>query len=616
MSLGGLLPKIRHFLATARVAIHMTWEAQPHIFSGLVATSIICGLFPAGLALVMKGLINSVIEIGNAQEKTILPLLPWLFLGLGITIGEAVSNFTKKYLNNRMSDELNIVISSKILNHAALLDLPFYENPSHQDLLQRVKNTAPHFSKFLGNLFTLGMQLVQVISLTAILLYIEPLVILVMAPISLGHFIFQRHIIKSLFLDEQARTRNRRWSSYFSNQLTDRKRVPESKALGLAPLFLDKFLSIETEFRDQKRRRYLHWLRGESCFAIISAMAIFGVFAKVIKQVSVGILTVGDVAVFGIAGLRLRGSLASTVSSSTRAMENTLYISNIQKFLKMEPQISPFSGITPPVSKGELAFFNVSFTYPGRSHPTLSNISFKIRPGETIAFVGRNGTGKSTLVKLLARLYDPTEGSILYDGVNLRELSLPYLYRQISFLFQSPTHFEATFRENIALGDWERLLQEREHIPNMVHPIGIDKILANMPDGYDTLLGRQFGNFDLSGGQWKSVALARISARDTPIQIFDEPTAHLDQRAENEFIDNLQHLKKEKTLILMSHRFSTVQMADRIYVLEEGEIVEEGTPHDLSSTNGHYSRLFKTRTKKEGGESFEDHSRIGKENSY
>jgi ATP-binding cassette subfamily B protein len=277
-----------------------------------------------------------------------------------------------------------------------------------------------------------------------------------------------------------------------------------------------------------------------------------------------------------------------------------LYISNLRDFLSVQPRISSAPGHQPSLTRGEIEFRNVSFTYLGAQTPALSDVSFHIRPGETVALVGKNGAGKSTLVKLLARFYDPDAGDILFDGLDLRELSLDYLHRQIAFVSQNFGRYEATAAENIAYGHWERLGQDRQQIERTAQYAGAHEMIQRMPQGYETLLGRRFGDYDPSDGQWQQLAVARAFARDAALLILDEPTSNLDATAEYELFNRFRELAEGRTTILISHRFSTVQMADRILVLDGGRVVEAGTHRELVAQAGHYAMLYETQRRQMG----------------
>jgi ATP-binding cassette subfamily B protein len=240
---------------------------------------------------------------------------------------------------------------------------------------------------------------------------------------------------------------------------------------------------------------------------------------------------------------------------------------------------------------GSVELIDVSFTYPGAGSPAISDISMYIRPGEVVALVGENGAGKTTLAKVIARLYDPDWGSVRFEGIDVKDWSLEHLHRRIAFLSQGFARYEATAAD-IANGDWHRLLDKPDRIRDVAAAAGCDGLIQTMPQGYDTMLGRMFGEHDLSGGQWQKLAMARVLGRDASLLILDEPTAHLDARAEYELFCRFRDLAKGRTTILVSHRFTTLAMADRIFVMDGGRIVESGHHNDLLARSGAYARLY------------------------
>jgi ATP-binding cassette, subfamily B, bacterial len=591
----------RHLIHCATWAVKEAWSTQKPLVLGLGLVTLARGLFPAALALVIRGLIDAVVTVANTQADALALLLPWLVLGLALTVVDAISKLLYRLLMDRFVDEIDLSLNSKILDHAALLDVSFFEDPRFQDVIHRAnQNTSGHFSRFLGDTLTFTTQFVQIASLYAVLATIEPLVIVVLTPIALFHLRFQWRLAKRRYLEEYRRATKRRWTSYFVSLLTTRKSVPEVKLLDLASLLKERFRSITSEIRGQNLSVYLSSFKGDSLVAVLAIGAFYALFANVLRRFLVGTITIGDVAVFGTVGLRLRGALETAVLSSTSALGQALYISNLREFLSIQPRIKATVGLKPSSTKGEIEFRNVSFTYPGCDKPVLSEVSFHIMPGETVALVGKNGAGKTTLLKLIARFYDPDVGSILFDEIDLKNLSLEHLHGQIAFVFQSAVPYEATAFENIAYADWNRLLNDPDQIEHIAHYAGVNEMIEIMPQGYDTPLGRRFGEYDLSDGQWQQIAIARAFGRDASVLILDEPTSNLDAKAEFELFNRFRKLAEGRTTILISHRFSTVRMADRIIVLDQGRIVESGTHHELIDSKGHYSSLYEMHRKQMG----------------
>lgn len=593
--------KIRDLLDVSKWSVKTVWSTHPSLIFWLAFIILSSGLFPAGMALIMRGLINGVVEATNQQSDQLTSILPWLFMGLGLTIMMAICELLHKYLAGRLADEVDISITSKILNHAAQLDVAFFEDPRNQDIIHRARqDSSHHLSRFLVTTLTLLSSGIQIFSLVVILIVVEPLTILVLFPLALPHFLFQWFTSMKYYQTAYKLATKRRWSQYFSSLLTGRDSVAEVKLLGLAPLIIDKFRSIMTDFRDQNRTRYLYRLAGSSVSVVITTIAVYALFAHVVYKVLKAGLTIGDVAVFAAAALRLRGALELAVLSSASVFEQTLYISNLREFLNIPIHSLNGHGRTLLSPKGRIEFKNVSFVYPGTSTSTLSDVSFTIEPGETVALVGKNGAGKTTLVKLLARFYDPGRGEILFDGIDTKELSLDDLHHKITFVFQNFIRYEATAHENIAYGDWKRLLHDPKETERVAKEAGVNKLLQNLPQGYETPLGKRFGNNDLSGGQWQHLAIARALARDAKLVILDEPTSNLDAEAEYELFSRFCEIAQGKTTVLISHRFSTVSMADRILVLDNGRLVETGTHKELIAKNGQYATLYGFQRKQMG----------------
>ena len=573
--------------------LRLIWSTDAVLTSGLMMSAVVRALVPAGLAVFARGLIN--VFVGdNGLNVGLDVILPWFLLGFGVTILEALAPLAQRFCTQRLHDDMNIRITTDILSHAEKLDLGFFENAAKRDLLDRAQqNPAEPFMAFVVELQSTVVNLLQTLSLAVLLAVVEPLVLLALAPFALPYLVFHWRLSKRRYREEYDRTPQRRWTRYFVSLLTGRQSVAEIKLLDLSPYLRKSFESLMNEFRERDCKLYRRNFRGSALFALATTIAFFMVFFRVITNVISGSVTIGDVAMFGGATARLRFSLEWTIRSLSSALEQTLYISNLIEFFNEKPRMVSGPATLPSRCRGEINLKNVSFAYPGCSEPALRQISLRIRSGETVALVGENGAGKTTLVKLLARLYDPNSGAIEFDGVDLRQLSLDHLHSQIGFVFQDFTRFEASAANNIAYGDWRAIAGNRQKVEEIAYMAGVDSMVRSMPAGYDTLLGRVFGEHDLSHGQWQKLAIARAFARDAALLILDEPSASLSMQAEYELFCRFHQLSRKRTTILVSHRFSTLSIADRIVVMEKGRIVETGSHQELLAHGKLYAKLYR-----------------------
>ncbi len=574
-------------------AYRRTWSASRFLLTGVVGTALLRAFLPAGLVLIIRGLINAVASALKGGEQTLETILPWLALGLALSLAEALSRITYTYMTRRLHDELDLSVTAEILEHASDLEVAHFEDPGFQDVMERARqNTAGHFSQFINNTLETAAHLIQIATLVAILIFIEPVITLVLILLGIPYLFTHWRFARLRYETEHSRATKRRWSGYFVSQLLGQRSVAEARLLDLPPLFIGRFRSLMAGFRDQDRRLQMRVAGARALFVLVTTAAFYGAFAWVAYRALRGALTIGDVAIFGGITARLTASIEVLVTSVSNAMEEALYISNLMEFLKVEPGIVRGVGLIPSPGPGEVKVQDVHFTYPGSERPALEGVSLHIKPGETLALVGENGAGKTTLAKLIARLYDPDRGRIMFDGTDLRELSPDQLHRRISFVFQVYGRYEATVAENIAYGDWRRMMDDRERVEMIGRLAGVDDIVKTMSRGYDTLLGRMFGEFTLSDGQWQKIAVARALAREASLLILDEPTASLDARTEYDLFSRFREIAEGRTTILISHRFSTVSIADRIAVMDSGRIIEEGTHRELLDLSGQYAGLY------------------------
>jgi ATP-binding cassette subfamily B protein len=573
--------------------LRVIYAAAPRLLAALVGLTVVQGLLPAGLAVALRGLINAAVAAREPGPSGMTALLAWVGLSFVLTAAEALGSLAAGYANQRLTDDLNLHVTTKILQHAWSLDLAFFEDPARQDLLSRTRaNVAVHLQTFVVEALSTLRHLLTTVALIGVLASIEPLVLLVVPPFALPFLYFQWRLAKLRYVEHHERATKLRWTGYFVSRLTSADSVAELKLLDLGPLLIERFRALHGEFRDRDRILHRRNFRDTSLAALLSIAVLCGLFARVALRAAAGAVSLGALAIFGGVAIRLRLSLNEAIRAVTSGLEHLLAIGDLREFLDVEPRVAGGKGLTPPLEHGAVEIRNVTFAYPGSSRPVLRRLSLSIRAGETLALVGESGTGKSTLVKLLARLHEPGAGQILMDGVDIREIAPAHLHRRIGLVLQSFGRYEATAAENIAYGDWRRLLQEREKIERLARAVNLHETIDRLDMKYDTHLGQEFGNVTLSGGEWQRIAMARAFARRGALLILDEPTANLDARTEYELFTRFKELSRGRTTLLISHRFTTIALADRIAVLAGGRIVETGGHKELLARGGAYASLY------------------------
>ena len=369
-------------LRSGRWAFSLAWRSNPLSLIGRVICALLVGLVPAAFAMTIRGLVNAVVHAADQSSPDLSAVLPWLLGGLAVTASDVISRMFDRYAAARFEDDCDLDVTSSIMEHADSLDIGYFEGAQFQDTLERARaNTTFHLVGLVTSTLTFITNCIQILSLTSILFVLEPLALLAMLPFALAHFLFQWRISKRFYEDERTRTTKRRWTRYFTQLVLTREQVPEVKLLDLGPVVVERYRQLMSDFRDRNRLRHVRSFVGGSIFAVLTTLAVYFMFGRVVSRVIAGDLSVGDIAVFAMAALRLRNALESVVLSSTRGMTQALYISNLREFLDVKPVIERTTGLTQGITRGAIEVHDVTFTYPDAKRPTLHGVSLHIEPG-------------------------------------------------------------------------------------------------------------------------------------------------------------------------------------------------------------------------------------------
>jgi len=589
---------------TPRV-LALVWQAYPLAASIVPVLTLVGGSLPAVYLYSAKKVLDgaSLCLAGNMDAGKVM-VARYLALGLGVMLLNRGLERLGRFLEELMRMRLAQLIQERILERAALLDMAFYETPAFYDKLQRAQREAGFRPvTILSAMLDGARQLVQLSSFLVILVTLSWWVLPYLLVVALPGLLFQAKYGRMGWRMMRWRTPEQRRMNYYQSLLTSDREAKEIRLFGLADYLAVRWQEVFWQFYRQDRGLAVKRNLANFAATVLQTVAGVAFYVYAIYRVVIDprhtsdpahAFTIGSLVMYTQAMERSAGAVSAIFDAMALFYENSLYLSNLFEYLEQTPHVvAPASPKALPVPiRAGVRFENVHFQYPNSEAEVLHGVSFHLAAGEKVAIVGENGAGKTTSIKLLARLYDPQQGRITVDGIDLRDLDPSQWQRQIGVIFQDFAHYAVTARENVGFGQIESL-EDLDRIARAAEMSGADDCIRRLKLGWENILGKMFDEGqELSTGEWQKVALARAFMRDAQILILDEPTASLDAKQEYEIFVRFNELTRGKTTILISHRFSSVRMADRILVIERGSLVESGSHADLLALNGRYADLF------------------------
>jgi ATP-binding cassette, subfamily B, bacterial len=600
--------------------IALVWQSHRGYTVAMVVLRLLRAFVPVAMLWIGKLIIDFVVA-ARGPSPDLSPL--WRLLALEcaiVLLGEALtraSALVESLLGDLFSNYTNV----RLMEHAATLDLSYFENPAFYDQLERTRRQTTSRIGLLAQLLTMGQDMLTLVSLGAALFVYSPWLLALLAVAVLPSFLGETHFASleySLFFRW---TPERRQLDYLRYIGASDETAKEVQLFGLAPWLVGRYRTLSERFYQENKRLSIAKGIISTVLSIIGTLGYYAAYVIILVRAVQGSITIGSLTFLAGSFARSRDLIQRLLFASSDILHQCLYLKDLFDFFEMQPSIRSHPGApaVPRVIRQGFVFEDVGFRYPGSDTWALRHVNFRLWPGERVAFVGENGAGKTTLTKLLARLYDPTEGRILLDGIDLREYELQSVRRAIGVIFQDFVRYDLCFDENIGVGEIDAV---RSYLDRSDGGKGVDaakgsnimppsngpipyaivsaaekslaaSLLPRLSEGYQQMLGRRFeSGVDLSGGEWQKIALARAYMRDAQVLILDEPTAALDARAEYQVFKRFSELIAGRMAAIISHRFSTVRMADRIVVLQHGMVIEDGTHAELVARGGLYAELF------------------------
>ena len=570
------------------------WESGRAVVVLGVAARVVAALLPPALFWVSKLIVDAIFRILTTHQPVGSRLWWLVALEFVLAILAGLIGRLIDYLDALLAGKYTHYISIRVMEHAAALDLLAYEDPVFYDRLERARVQATDRLYMIQAIGRLIQQAITTITLSVSIMVFSPWLLLLLVVGVIPAFAGETHFAFLGYAKNFRQTPVRRQLDYLRTLGGSKEAAKELKLFGLRGFLTDRFRGLSTQVYEEDVSLARRKAVAGSFLSAIGTAGYYTAYVFAVWKTVTGVFTFGTLTLLANAIREASSNLQQTFSTLSTIADQALFLTDLVAFFEMHPRVTSKPNALPaprPIIRG-FEFRDVSFRYPGSSRLVLQGFNFHLRPEERIALIGENGEGKTTIVKLLTRLYDPAEGQILLDGIDLREYDLEDLYREIGVIFQDFMRYEMTARENIGVGlidqvgNLSRLQQSARK--SLAHDV-----VQRLPSGYEQMLGRRFdGGVDLSGGEWQKLALARAYLRDAQVLVLDEPTSALDARSEYEVFQRFAELTTGKMALFISHRFSTVRMADRIVVLENGRIAEEGNHDALTRRGGRYAEMF------------------------
>ncbi len=590
--------------------LRLVWNVSPVWTIVNVVLAVVQGLLPL-LGILLLGLIVNFVQVtataavkkplGAAAEAAAFRHVAFLIVlaavvGLVTAVARSVAMLVTEAQTQVVTDHVSDLVHSKSIE----VDLQYYEDSKYYDLLQRAQQEAPYRPmSIIQDLMQVGQGLVTVATMVLLLLRLSWVVGLIVLVAALPSAIVRLTFSGKLYRWQRSATPADRKSSYLHWLLTDSSHAKEIRVFDLGTYFRDWFRGLRKTLRRERLSITARRSLADLVSAAIATLAVFGTFAYIAKKTIYGAMKVGTMVVYYQAFQTSLSALQQVLTGFAALYEDNLFMTYFHEFLALERTIEEPAHPMPmprPITEG-IVFDDVSFQYPETERTAIDRVSLQVKPGEVVALVGTNGSGKTTLVKLLCRLYSPQTGSITIDGTDLRELSINELRREISVIFQDYAQYQLSVRQNIWIGNIAQPSDDAAVI-EAARQAGADEVINGLANGYDTPLGKWFADGEeLSIGEWQKVALARAFYRDAGILVLDEPTSALDPVAELAVFERIREMARSRAVILISHRFSTVYRADRIYILDKGSVAESGTHAELMELDGVYRRMYEVQAR-------------------